>query len=74
MKYAQGSYEVLLSGDLTKLLTMSDGQKRHTMKALSSLAKFLGCYDQWHAAVKRHGIKWASPNASLIAFEKLERH
>ena len=71
MKYAKDNHAILLTGDLGRLLTMSDGQKRHTMKALSSLSKFLGCYDSWHAAVKRHGVKWASPNASMLAFEKI---
>jgi intergrase/recombinase len=69
--YAKPNCDILLTGDLSKLLAMTDGQKRHTMKALSSLAKFMGCYDSWHAALKRHGIKWASPNASMVAFEKI---
>jgi hypothetical protein len=71
LDYAKPNCDILLTGDLSKLLTMTDGQKRHTMKALSSLAKFLGCYDSWRAALKRHGVNWASPNASMVAFEKI---
>jgi len=41
------------------------------MKALASLSKFLGRYDDWLDMVKRHHLKWSKPNNAANVFKSI---
>ena len=30
----------------------------HIMKALATLSKFLGCYDQWKKIIEKYQLQW----------------
>jgi intergrase/recombinase len=40
------------------------------MKALSCLAKFLGCYDSWQNACKGYQLSWSTGTEKLDAFQR----
>ncbi len=40
------------------------------MRALSSLAKYLGTYDKWNNLIKKYNLKWSQRN-SLDTFNKI---
>ena len=71
MGYAKRFHYVLESKDARDLLKLSHGSKVHTMKALASLSKFLGRYDEWLDIVKRHQLKWSKPDSSAKAFKSI---
>ena len=62
--YAKRFHYVLESKDARDLLKLSHGSKVHTMKALASLSKFSGRYDEWLEIVKRHQLKWSKARNS----------
>ncbi len=41
------------------------------MKALASLAKFLGRYDEWLDIVKKYQLKWAKPDKAAKVFSSI---
>jgi hypothetical protein len=43
--YAKRYFHILETGNAQDLLKVSNGCRVHTMGSLSSLSKFLGCYD-----------------------------
>ena len=45
--YAKKYYHVLLSGNASELLSLTNDKRIHAMKSLASLSKYLGCYDKW---------------------------
>ena len=69
--YAQRFYYILEQKDAHDILKMSHGSKVHAMKALASLSKFLGKYDQWLDIVKKYQLKWAEDNKSIKVFKSI---
>jgi hypothetical protein len=54
------------------LLKASNGCRVHTIRALSSLSKFLGCYDGLMGTVKKYQLKWKNGNYnSLNTFKNI---
>lgn len=53
------------------LVKLSHGSKVHSMKALASLSKYLGKYDQWLDIVKRFQLKWSKPDKSISIFKSI---
>jgi hypothetical protein len=47
INYSKKYYYILETGNAQELLSSSFKVRNHTMKALSSLSKFLGRYDEW---------------------------
>jgi hypothetical protein len=41
------------------------------MKALASLSKFVGKYDQWLDIIKKYQLKWAESNKSIKVFKSI---
>ena len=69
--YARKYADLLLNRDLSPLLNMGPDKRIHIMKCLATLAKHLGCYEDWCQLKKQSGIKWGNPDAALLAFEKI---
>jgi len=63
----------LLNGDLSILLTMSDGKRRLTLKALSNLAKFLGLSQEFYQLVRQYGLRWSGKSKDIMFLERLLR-
>ncbi len=69
--YAKRFYHILETGNAQDLLKLSHGSKVHTMKALASLSKYFGKYDQWLDIVKKYQLKWSKPDKSLNVFKSI---
>jgi intergrase/recombinase len=69
--YAKRYCQILESKDARVLLNLSHGSKVHTMKALASLSKFLGRYDEWLDIVKKYQLKWSKPDKSINVFKSI---
>jgi hypothetical protein len=71
LSYGRRYYNVLVSANASELHSLTGDKKSHAMKALASLAKFLGRYDRWLDLVRRYRLKWSSPDKSIKAFKSL---
>jgi len=48
-----------LTGDASLLVVLSYDKRIHVMKALATLSKFLGCYDEWKTIVGKYQLRWS---------------
>jgi hypothetical protein len=69
--YAKRFSHVLETKGAQSLLKLSHGSKVHTIKALASLAKFLGRHDDWLDIIKRHHLKWSRSDNSAKVFRSI---
>ena len=63
----------LLNRDLSVLQGMSAAKRSNILKSLSSLAKFLGVYEEWRQLVRSYGFKWVGKSADDLIIERLNR-
>lgn len=57
--YSSNYYQILLTGDASLLVVLSYDKRIHVMKALATLSKFLGCYDEWKTIVGKYQLRWS---------------
>jgi hypothetical protein len=60
--YARQYYKVLADQNASILLRLQPTKRVHVMKAMSTLSKFLGCYNIWQDIRNRHNLKWTNIN------------
>jgi hypothetical protein len=70
LRYGKQFAHVLQTGDAQPLLQVSPDKRIHAMKALASLARFSGCYDNWLAIKRRFNLTWTTGNEALATFER----
>jgi hypothetical protein len=70
LRYAKGFSNILENGDASKLLQLPPNKRLHVMKSLSSLSRFLGCYDTFLQLRQRYGLKWSTGTENLDVFER----
>ena len=58
--YARQYYKVLADQNASPLLRLQPTKRIHVMKAMSTLSKFLGCYNIWQDIRNRHNLKWTN--------------
>jgi hypothetical protein len=70
--YAKRYAHVLASENLAAdtLLQLSPHSRLQSMKALTTLSKYLGCYEQWRAIIRRYNLKWTTGEESLQALHR----
>ncbi|NWG36016.1 integrase [Nitrososphaera sp.] len=68
--YARRYAHVLAETNAQELLQLSDDKRKHAMKALAALSKFMGCYDMWEMLKERHQLKWSNSDG-LEAFHAI---
>jgi hypothetical protein len=54
IRYAKHYASLLIDQNLVDIQQLSPNKRIHVMKALSCLAKFLGCYDSWTALCRKY--------------------
>ena len=59
-----------IPGNASELLTLSNDKRIHAMKSISSLSKYLGCYDIWKQIIEKYQLKWSTEN-SLETFNSI---
>jgi hypothetical protein len=69
--YSKKYYYVLTSqANAQELLLLSDQKRMHIMKALVTLSKYLGCYDEWKDIKEHYQLKWSNGD-SLETFSMI---
>jgi hypothetical protein len=71
INYSKKYYHILETGNAKELLSSSFKVRNHTMKALSSLSKFMGLYDEWKKIVQRYQLKWSDNNKNIKVFDAI---
>jgi hypothetical protein len=56
---AKRYYNILVTGNASPLLTLTQSQRLAALKSLTNLSKFLGCYQKWREIVQRYNLKWS---------------
>jgi intergrase/recombinase len=70
--YGKAYCYILETGNAQDLMKVSNGCRVHAMRALSTLSKYTGCYEEWMKIVKRYQLKWKNENYnSLNTFKNL---
>ncbi len=73
VSYAKRYCHYLFDGDFSELKLLSDGRRRHVLKSLSALAKYLGVYEDFKRLVRNYGIKWVGKSsAEILGHRKLD--
>ena len=63
---------ILETGNAKDLMKVSNGCRVHAMRALSTLSKYTGRYDEWMKIVKKYQLKWKNENYnSLNTFKNI---
>ena len=62
INYAKKYWYVLNNGNAQEILSHPNEKRIHVMKALSSLSKFVGCYERWRNIVTNYQLKWSNDN------------
>ena len=44
--------------EISNLVVLSFDKRMHIMKALATLSKFLGCYNQWKKIIEKYQLQW----------------
>jgi hypothetical protein len=70
LSYSKKYCRVLESGDAQELLELTKDKRIHAMKALPTLSKYIGCYDEWKDIRERHQLQWSNENG-LEAFNDI---
>jgi hypothetical protein len=70
INYAKKYNHILDSGNAQGILSLPNEKRIHVMKALSSLSKFVGCYDRWKDTITNYQLKWSNDN-SLDIFKTI---
>ncbi len=71
MAYARKYYHLLVTGDFSEIMEFSNDKKKHIMKSLALLSKYLGCYDKWQDYKNRYQLKWTVSRDSLTSFQSI---
>jgi intergrase/recombinase len=58
------------NSEIGKIQQLPPHSRLHAMKALTTLSKYLGCYDSWLQTRKRYNMKWTTGNESLQALHR----
>jgi len=73
VSYAKQFQDCLVQMDLSRVRDLRDSFRPNVLKALSALAKFTGCYEQYRKAMRGFGLKWGGRNASDIVIDRLTK-
>jgi hypothetical protein len=70
--YSTKYCQILLNEDASSLVVLSFDKRMHIMKALATLSKFLGCYDQWKKIVGNYQLRWSDNGSGGATSKGLE--
>ncbi|MGD8543646.1 MAG: integrase [Candidatus Bathyarchaeota archaeon] len=73
VRYAKQFVNCLFEEDFSQLQKLSESKRNHVMCALSSLAKFLGKYEDFKRLVGAYGLKWKSVNAEDLLISRINK-
>jgi hypothetical protein len=53
---------------MQQLLQFPEQKLVHIMKALATLSKYLGCYDEWKKLRENYQLKWSGNNIDTFSY------
>jgi len=73
VNYSKRFSHCLLSRDLTEVRNLRVTIRANVVKAISSLAKFLGIYDEYKTLLKSYGIDWKGRSSDDLMIDRLTK-
>ena len=71
VNYSRKFAHCLLRGDLSEVRDLRPTLRVNVVKALSSLAKYLGVYEEYKRLVKDYGLTWKGKSVDDLVIERL---
>ena len=71
--YARQYAHCLLDGNLGELKALTDDKRVHVQKALSSLSKYLGAYEEFRQLTRNYGLKWSGRARDQLIISRLTK-
>jgi intergrase/recombinase len=72
ISYGKTYCYILETGNAQDLMKVSNGCRVHAMRALSTLSKYIGQYDEWMKIIKKYQLRWKNENYnSLNTFKNI---
>ena len=73
VSYAKQFQDCLEKMDLSRVRDLRDSFRPNVLKALSALAKFSGCYEQYRQAMRGYGLKWGGRNSDDVVIDRFTK-
>jgi intergrase/recombinase len=73
VSYAKKYAHCLFNRDLSEVRNLVDSLRPNVVRALSSLAKYLGIYEDWKALFKQYGLKWTGRSGDQLVIDRLTK-
>ena len=70
-RYAKKYAYCLVKSDLTDLKMLSNSKRVHVLKALTTLSKILGIYENFRTLIKNYGLKCSEQNTDQVIINRL---
>jgi len=70
-QYALRYHQLLIDADFSTLNLRSDHTRLHILKALCTLSKFLGKYNEFRSLMKKYGLKWSIDNKDDLIIARM---
>jgi len=71
--YAKQYAHCLETMNLSELLNVRETLRANILKALSSLAKYLGVYEEYRKALRNYGLTWSGKQADQLLIERITK-
>ncbi|MEM3459602.1 MAG: integrase [Candidatus Bathyarchaeia archaeon] len=71
VSYAKKYCHCLFNRDLSEVRDLVDSLRPNVIRALSSLAKYLGIYEDWKVLFKQYGLRWTGRSADQLIIDRL---
>jgi len=66
-------YHYLLKRDFGEIKKFTDGKRRHILKSLSALSKYLGIYEDFRKLIRNYGISWNGKSSADLMIDRLTK-
>ena len=73
VSYCKRFAHCLLDRDLSEIRDLRESLRPNVLKALSSLAKYLGIYEEYRKLMAQSGLKWAGRSSDDLIIDRLTK-
>jgi intergrase/recombinase len=73
VNYSKKFYQCLLNRDLSRVRDLRDSLRPNVIKALASLSKYLGIYQDFKKMLLDFGLQWIGRSSSDIMIDRLQK-
>jgi len=72
VSYAK-KYHYLLKRDFSEIKKLTDGKRKHVLKSLSALSKYLGIYEDFRKLIINYGVSWIGKSSADLLIDRLTK-